>query len=264
VSPADKQKFAVAFVNTYGKKFPDNPYLRKLIGFLPHGTLTDNEIPITQMVLIPAGEFLMGDPEGIGDNVEHMQHKVYLDDFYIDKYEVALGQYKTFAKATGRELPKQPVWSTDLHPVVNVTWQDANDYCEWFGGRLPTEAEWEKAVRGGTTAKWSFGDDESKLGEYAWCQDNSGDKTHPVGQKKPNQYGVYDLHGNVWEWCSDWYVEDYYKNSLAKNPKGPSTGRNRVLRGGSWNNEVDDTRSGSRAGVKPVVHGFNLGFRCVE
>ncbi|OGR45811.1 MAG: hypothetical protein A2X34_09630 [Elusimicrobia bacterium GWC2_51_8] len=227
------------------------------------------------MVEIPAGEFLMGSPESEGEDNEHPRHKVYLDAYRIDKHEVTVAQYKRFVKATGRRQKAKPPsctqkveWGTDRHPVFNVDWYDADAYCKWAGGRLPTEAEWEKAARGGTTTQYSFGNDESKLGEYSWHEENSEGNPNgasPVGRKKPNQYGLYDMHGNVWEWVSDWYGEDYYKNSSQKNPKGPASGSRRSLRGGAWDSKVhNQQRSAFRAGAAPPFERCQCkGFRCV-
>lgn len=216
---------------------------------------------INNMVLIPAGEFQMGSLEGERD--EYPRHMVYLDAYYIDKHEVTVGQYKDFAKDAGRAMREQESWSTDRHPIVNVDWHDADAYCKWAGGRLPTEAEWEKAARGGTNTTYSFADDKSKLGEYAWYSGNSNRQAHPVGQKKANQYGLYDMHGNVWEWVSDWYYEDYYRNSPEKNPQGPDSGSLRGLRGGAWlhGNLRAAARYWNFPDYDPTDH-YN-GFRCV-
>jgi sulfatase modifying factor 1 len=212
-------------------------------------------------VLIPAGEFLMGSPEGEGEPDEHPRHKVYLDAFYIDNHEVTVGQYKIFAKATGRQVIVQ---GTDMHPMANVSWEDAEAYCKWAGGRLPTEAEWEKAARGGTDTPYSFGDDMNKLDEYAWYESNSGKHAHPIGQKKPNQYGLYDMYGNVCEWVSDWYADSYYQNSPAKNPKGPSFGSLRSLRGGSaMLSPPICVRAAFRGSSTPDSVNRSCGFRCV-
>lgn len=229
---------------------------------------------IANMILIPTGEFLMGSPDGVGGFDEHPQHKVYLDAFYIDKYQVTVAQYREFCKASGSDIPEQPEWSTDQHPVVNVTWDEAEAYCKWAGTRLPTEAEWEKAAHGGTETKYSFGNNAVEgevlgfggtdiLADFAWYANNSNSQAHPVGQKKPNQYGLYDMHGNVWEWVSDWYDDDYYKNSPAKNPKGPDSGAYRGLRGGAWGHDHDGLRAADRDWGVPGFTDDDGGFRCV-
>ncbi len=219
------------------------------------------------MVLIPAGEFMMGSLSGEGHDHEHPQHRVYVDAFYMDRYEVTVGQYKRFLSATGhRSLPD---WVSEYSrtadcPVVGVSWDDAVAYARWAGKRLPTEAEWEYACRAGSATKYSFGNDEGRLGEYAWYYSNSGRKTHPVGQKKQNAWGLYDMHGNVWEWCSDWYDKDYYSNSPSRNPKGPTNGQYRVLRGGSWNNNANNARAANRNNNTPTNTNNNNGFRCAR
>ncbi|MBU2568225.1 MAG: SUMF1/EgtB/PvdO family nonheme iron enzyme [Elusimicrobia bacterium] len=212
-----------------------------------------------EMVLIPAGEFTMGSDGG--DSDEKPAHKVYLDAYYIDKYEVTFEQYDKFCEATGRTKPSDSGWGRGNRPVINVSWHDAVAYANYYGKRLPTEAEWEKACRGGSETEYCFGDSESKLSSYAWYYANSGGKTHPVGQKKPNQYGIYDMHGNVWEWCSDWYDSGYYKNSPYKNPKG-SGSDSRVLRGGCWNYFASDCRSSNRGRRAPGGGSDFRGFRC--
>ncbi len=129
---------------------------------------------------------------------------------------------------------------TDDDPVVEVTWNDAGKFCEWLSKKegkpceLPTEAEWEYACRAGTTTAFSFGDDPKALGDYAWYANNSGNHTHPVGVKAPNPWGLYDMHGDVWQWCADNYDKDYYAKSPIKDPKDTNSGQSRVLRGGSW------------------------------
>lgn len=220
------------------------------------------------MIYIPAGEFTMG--SGRGDADERLLHKVYLSGYYIDKYEVTFSQYDKFCEATGRGKPDDNGWGRENRPVINVSWKDAEAYAKWSGKRLPTEAEWEKAARAGSEAEYCFGNAESKLGEYAWYKSNSGGKTHPVGQKKPNQWGIYDMHGNVWEWCSDWYEGGYYKNSPYKNPQGPDSGIARVLRGGSWMSWVErrhyayPSRSANRYADIPKARYADYGFRCVK
>jgi formylglycine-generating enzyme required for sulfatase activity len=154
-----------------------------------------------------------------------------------------------------------------------VSWDDAVEFCRKLSAlpaekaagyvyRLPTEAEWEYACRAGTRTKYSFGDDESELGDYAWHASNSGNTTHPVGGKKPNPCGLYDMHGNVWEWCQDWHGD--YPSGAVTDPTGPSSGSYRVLRGGSWNYFSEDCRSAYRYWYTPDYRGLNLGFRVLR
>ena len=213
-------------------------------------------------------------------------HVVSLDAFYINKYETTVEQYRDYAAQTEKELPQQiphnhpdhPVW--DKAPVVNVTWQEANDFCSWVGLRLPTEAEWEKAARGGTTTRWHFGDNPSAIYEYAWIgpegKGNAGDKVHTVGRKKPNPYGLYDMYGNADEWVSDWVDYDYYSSSPKTNPKGPTlterearrTSTWKILRGGSWASNVQAASSFLRGQHYPnsrhisSYYAITHGFRC--
>ncbi|MFC1522806.1 formylglycine-generating enzyme family protein [Elusimicrobiota bacterium] len=232
---------------------------RKLL----EGRLDIKKHPLhADMVLIPSGEFMMGCPEKEGSYAEHPKHRVYLDGFYIDQYEVTVKKYKAFARATGNRTRKQPKWSADDHPMVRVSWYDAQAFCNHYGKRLPTEAEWEKAARGGSEAKYSFGDDTDLLTEYAWYKINSGRQTHPAGQKKPNQYGLYDMQGNVWEWVSDWFHKKYFQTSPHKNPKGPKTGKFKVIRSGAWSYSAYYCRPGTRVGVKPAKWYYIQGFRC--
>ncbi len=158
-------------------------------------------------------------------------------------------------------------------PVEQVSWNMVQDFIEKLnakekdGGaqyRLPTEAEWEYAVRADTTTAYSFGDDPSQLSAYAWYTANAGRKTHTVGQLKPNAWGLYDMHGNVWEWVQDWYASDYYEQSPSKDPQGPATGPYRVVRGGSFDDSPELLRSTHRFGVRPEGRGRFGGFRCVR
>jgi formylglycine-generating enzyme required for sulfatase activity len=146
---------------------------------------------------------------------------------------------------------------------VGVSWEDAQRFCRWAGCRLPTEAEWEYACRAGSQKKYCFGDDVSRLEEFAWFNKNSGGKLHPVGEKKPNAWGLFDLHGNVWEWCQDWWKDDYYKHSPKTDPAGPERGSARVLRGGSFRNDPDSLRCSSRSNYDPDIRGHYIGFRVV-
>lgn len=229
----------------------------------------DNQNEITgndgaPMVIIHAGEFLMGSTVKEADlRWEHPQHKVFLDDYYLDKHEVTVAQYRKFCEETGRSMPSAPYWGwQDSHPMIKVSWDDATAYANHYDKRLPTEAEWEKACRAGSTTKYSFGNSGTNLGDYAWYAVNSNKQTHPVGTKKPNALGIYDMHGSVWEWCGDWYNEDYYKSSPTNNPKGPSSGPGRVLRGGGWFSSVGYCRSAFRNWDPQSFRVANYGFRC--
>lgn len=227
-----------------------------------------------EMILIPSGEFLMGSPENVGYPQERPQKRIFLDAFYMDKYPVTVEQYRRFCKATGRDMPPEPAWGwIESHPVVNVTWEEASAYAAYYGKRLPTEAEWEKACRAGSATIFHFGDDWSDLGKYAWYTENSAGTTRPVGTREPNAYGLHDMHGNVWEWCSDWYDSNYYSadERPSENPQGPSRGHYRVLRGGAWNTVPDYCRSAFRAPVNQDVHRIRfpflrgvIGFRCAR
>ena len=198
-----------------------------------------------QMVFIPAGELMMGSLATEKDHFpeEGPQHRVRITKpFYLGKYEVTQGEWQ-------KVMGGNPAYfKGDRNPVEQVSWTD----CQAFlgkagdGGRLPTEAEWEYACRAGSNARFSFGDSDSGLGEYAWYEGNSGRKTHPVGEKKPNAWGLCEMHGNVWEWCSDWYDGGYYQHSPSEDPKGPPTGQYGVMRGGSWETAAPFRRSAYR------------------
>ena len=227
-----------------------------------------------EMVLIPAGEFQMGSNDGEDD--ENPAHTVYVDGFYMDKYEVTVGQYKQFIRATGhRALPNyvSKYSPTDKHPVVGVSWHDAMAYAQWAGKRLPTEAEWEKAARGGLVGKtypWGNAIDSNKA-NYG---DNVG-KTTAVGKYPPNGYGLYDMAGNVREWCLDEYNKGFYKSSPSRNPiSGDSisyvinnftnVNSSRVLRGGSWRDSPKTLRVANRGRGSPTSAYFRNGFRCAR
>ena len=202
---------------------------------------------------------------------EAPRHRVRLTKpFYLGACEVTVGAFRRFVDDTGYKTDAEKdgkggfgcdekgVWAqkpefvwrnpgftqTDSHPVVNVSWNDAAAFCQWLSRkegkeyRLPTEAQWEYACRAGSTTRYSFGDDATSLGEYAWYAGNSGSKTHPVGEKKPNAWGLYDMHGNVWEWCADWFAADYYAKSPTNDPVGPDSGASRVV---AWGLVADDS-----------------------
>jgi formylglycine-generating enzyme required for sulfatase activity len=214
------------------------------------------------MALIPAGQFLMGSPEGEGSPNERPAHEVSLEAYLMDRYEVAAAQYKIFADATGRKLIKPVPAGQENFPAVRVNWYDAQAYCGYYGKRLPTEAEWEYAARAGAGGKYSFGDDAGRLGEYAWFWGNSNKQLHPVGRKKPNQYGLYDMHGNALEWVADWYDAGYYELSTAKNPEGSAGGGEKSVRGGSAFVSADLCRSAARMRSTPDTAYSGRGFRC--
>jgi formylglycine-generating enzyme required for sulfatase activity len=234
-----------------------------------------------RMVLVPAGEFTMGEDSkryAVGDPIYVYAplHQVYLDGFYIDKYEVTAGRYAKFLDSEKRPPPR--FWNevnleTDgQRPVIGVSWDDAAAYCRWAGKRLPTEAEWEKAARGTDGRKYPWGNDEPR--EYMASYDPYGIRLwqgygvlSPVGSYEAGRspYGAYDMAGSVWEWVADWYDSKYYLVSPKSNPKGPEKGKERVVRGGSWRHAPELMRSAYRHRYQPTVLPFTyLGFRCAQ
>jgi len=221
----------------------------------------------SEMVLIPGGAFEMGDHFNEGDSNELPVHTVALDAFYMDKTEVTVGQFKTFLDDsdynwTGSRASVDKYSPTDDHPMIYVTWDDAVAYAEWVGKRLPTEAEWEYAARGGLQGQrypWGGEVDNTKA-NYG----NNAGTTTVTDSYPANGYGLYDVAGNVWEWCADWYGSDYYSNSPAKNPLGPDTGSKRVLRGGNWYSNTGSLRVAYRNGNYPNNRYYYYGFRCVS
>ncbi|MCP4702648.1 MAG: SUMF1/EgtB/PvdO family nonheme iron enzyme [Gammaproteobacteria bacterium] len=229
-----------------------------------HDRLKDgSEAPV--MVCIPGGIFKMGDIQGGGEDNEKPVHEVTLDVFAIGRYPVTFDDYDKFCTATGRVKARDQGWGRNRHPVINVSWEDAAAYCEWLseqtgaGYRLPTEAEWEYACRAESETAYYFGNDEQALTENAWYSENSGSKTHPVGEKTANAWGLYELSGNVCEWVQDLYAE--YSEEAQTNPTGPETGSRRVMRGGSWLDDAGGCRSAYRGLWRPVIRDHNLGFR---
>ncbi len=230
------------------------------------------------LIKIPAGIFTMGSNDG--DNDEKPVHDVYLDEYYIGKYEVTNAQYKKFCDATGRSYPVDPDFTgmpnyfTNYpdYPVVNVSWNDAKAYCDWADLRLPTEAEWEKAARGTDGRTYPWGSKEPDAGGFYRANYYIGEKgksdgfqyTSPVGSYEcgKSPYGCYDMTGNVWEWCSDWYDENYYIVSANNNPQGPVSGARRVFRGGSWLCKAYDLRCADRVCGDPTDEWhYDVGFR---
>jgi hypothetical protein len=206
-------------------------------------------------VRIRPGTFTMGsaedDPQAYDD--EKPAHRVTLSEFWIGKTPITNEQYRRFR-------PDHP-GEANL-PVTGIPWAESNAACEFFGGRLPTEAEWEYAARADSQTVWSFGDDETKLGEYAWYAENSGGTPHPVGTKKPSAWGLHDMYGNVWEWMADWYGP--YTSTAQIDPSGPTTGEFRVRRGGSFDVSAMGLRSVFRFWDAPVFRVGFIGFRCVR
>ena len=221
-----------------------------------------------RFVLIPAGEFTMGSNEG-RDN-EKPPHKVRITrPFYLGVFPVTQAEYQAVTGQNPSHFSDNP-----RHPVAQVSWNDAVAFAQKLSQltgelkrgltyRLPWEAEWEYACRAGSTGKWCYGDQASQLGDYAWYRGNSRE-THPVGEKKPNAWGLHDMHGNVWEWCQDLYEAGYYEKSPTDDPPGPSSGSDRVYRGGSWNYYGPDCRSGFRYGGTPGFRVSDVSFRLVQ
>jgi formylglycine-generating enzyme required for sulfatase activity len=242
-----------------------------------------------QMAFIPGGAFDMGDVNGNGSTVEKPVHQVTLNSFYISKTEVTNSQYAQFLNAYGSEGVKsgeyagesiilvngtgitknggawQPVTGMENHPAVNVTWYGANEFCRFYNYRLPTEAEWEYAARsGGENEKWAGTSDNAQLIDYAWYGATATATTHEIASKKPNGLGLYDMSGNVWEWCSDWYDANYYSVSPAKNPQGPVSGSERVIRGGSFGDNNNNVRTMNRGVSNPGYRFNGFGFRVAK
>ena len=237
----------------------------------------DGTVVSFDMIAVPGGTFTMGSPNSEKDRKkdEGPQHQVTVGPFWIGKTEVTWDEYEAFGVPYG---PKGSPWEEeyvdgvtcptmpwgdpyrgferDGKPVIGVSWYGGMVYCMWLSRRagkmyrLPTEAEWEYACRAGAKGMYCFGDDPSQLGEYAWFKDNSEEKTQKIATKKPNAWGIYDMHGNVAEWCLDWYDSDYYASvssgKLSRDPQGPEKGQNHVFRGGSWKGEADGVRSARR------------------
>lgn len=216
------------------------------------------------MVLVPAGVFWMGSPVNKGFDNEHPRHKVWLSAYCLDRYPVTFDQYDRFCSATRRQKPDDGGLGRGKMPVMNISWYDAEAYCKWAGKRLPSEAEYEKAVRAGTGYDYFWGSDANQGGEYGWYLDNSLGKTHPVGSKKANPFGFYDIVGNLWEWCQDWYGDTYYADSPNKNPQGPASGQYKVLRGGSWTDKLNEMRSADRGNNIPDFQYGKHGCRCAK
>ena len=240
----------------------------------------------SEMVAIPGGWFEMGSRDP--DESDQPVHKVYVSPFSIDKYLVTQQQYEPLMGANPSH------WKSAKNPVDRIRWCDAVVYCNARsvaeglqpaydletrecdfaaeGYRLPTEAEFEYALRAGTNTAYFFGDSPAELKGYAWFKANSPRGSHPIGEKPANPWGLHDMLGNLWEWCHDYYQEDYYQQGPERDPRGPAVGENRVVRGGCWNSKPSDCRSAYRSCEMPQftdicfakdIHG-QIGFRCVR
>ncbi len=227
------------------------------------------------MVKIVGDTFQMGaadcDPDSNSDKCP--RHPVTIQTFWIGKHEITFDEYAAFVLDTDDlELPHDEDWGRGDRPVIAVSWDDARTYAQWLSEktqkhyRLPTEAEWEYAARAGTITHYWWGNDPKADGKvWANCADCGsawgGKRTMPVGSFPTNAFGLYDMHGNVWEWCQDWYGKGYYRQSPEKNPQGPDTGALRVIRGGSWSHDASHCRSATRGGIRPGDRDSYLGFR---
>ena len=227
-----------------------------------------------KLVLTPKGTFMMGSPESEEARFEdETQHEVTISkDYYLGVHEVTQAQYEKVMGTKPSYFQGDEIkGSSTNNPVESVSWLDAVEFCKKLSDlpeekaagrvyRLPTEAEWEYACRAGSKSAYSFGESSKSLGDYAWFDGNSNNQTHPVGEKKANAWGLYDMHGNVWEWCSDWYGE--YPKGAVSDPTGPCEGSNRVIRSGGWYGEAALCRSALRRGHVPSIrlnsHGFRL------
>ncbi len=250
-----------------------------------------NNLIDTNLIKIQGGTFKMGskDSDGLADVDEQKEHNVNLNTFEISKFEVTVWEWKQFIKANKMKMPEKPTWGwQDNYPINGVTWNEAIAYCNWLskkeklqpvytkkgpnfvcnfnanGYRLPTEAEWEFAAKGGASSKSFKYSGSNNLDDVAWHKGNSKGTPHTVGTKLPNELGVYDMSGNVWEWCWDWYNKDFYKLEKGDNPKGPEMGERRSVRGGSWDSQQNYVRPANRISTEPnKTHEF-YGFRVVR
>ena len=235
-----------------------------------------------EMITVEGGTFTMGGTDKEGSDDEQPTHQVTLKTFKIAKTETTVAQWRAYCSATGRAMPKTPSWSwIDNHPIVNVSYNDAVEYCHWlsekmdpnyyskmWGGkeitnyyRLPTEAEWEYAARGGKLSKGTKYSGGRSLNDVGWYEANSNSKTNSVATTKPNELGIYDMSGNVWELCGDWYGA--YDSQPQTNPEGEARGYDIVMRGGGWNMWAKNCRVAFRGKSEPKYCSDTDGFRVV-
>jgi formylglycine-generating enzyme required for sulfatase activity/tRNA A-37 threonylcarbamoyl transferase component Bud32 len=252
-------------------------------GAMPSGSVITNSLGM-RLVRIPAGSFFIGSPanEPHHRRDEEPSHQVTITQpFYLGMYLVTVGDFRAFIRATGYHIAERdgdgsdhswrdPGWEqSDEHPVACVSWHDARAFCDWLSQkehrpyRLPTEAEWEYACRAGSTAAYCYGPDPKKLADHAWYRDNAEERAHPVGRLKANRWGLFDMHGNLLQWCEDYYDERFYQKVVLDDPHGPAHGGRRVLRGASWNSSAADCRCARRTASWPTEHRNDRGFRVV-
>ncbi|GJL78356.1 MAG: hypothetical protein NPINA01_13450 [Nitrospinaceae bacterium] len=228
------------------------------------------------MVLIPAGEFIMGSEEGEGRKDERPVHRVGLDAYYIDRYETTGKDFEAYMDDQPKVHPTITGWydrkvRPDMaqRPVIGLTWKRCRDYCVWAGKRLPTEAEWERAAKGIEGRKYPWGNeppDPSRANYGRCCFIMKGKVLQDVGHLKLGKTpdDIYDLAGNIAEWVADWYDKNYYKVSPSHNPTGPEKGKYRVIRGGAWNSLPGYLRSSSRYGYDDAKDFYGIGCRCAK
>jgi len=245
-----------------------------------------------EMVPVEGGTFYLGnDYSGALD--ETPEHEVTISDFRMSKYEVTFEMFDNFCRATGYPFPDDGGFGREKNPVINVSWIGAVKYCNWLsarfhltkvyelqidstgtvitnihwdanGYRLPTEAEWEYVAKGGNDSQGFLYPGSNNAEEVAWYAANSGNKPHQVGTLNANELGIFDILGNAWEWCFDYYDASYYKNSPKQDPRGPSAGQTRVYRGGCFNSSIDQLRVTKRFSLDPNVEKGTIGIRLVQ
>lgn len=245
-----------------------------------------------EMAAVEGGSFYLGN-DNSPELDEKPEHKVTISDFRMSKTEVTFDMFDNFCKATGYPFPDDGGFGRGTRPVINVSWIGAVKYCNWLstrngldkvyelqidssgtkvvavhwdanGYRLPTEAEWEYAAKGGSNPQGFLYSGSNDPNEIAWYSANSGNKPHEVGDKKPNELGIYDLEGNAWEWCWDYYSPTYYKSSPENDPRGPQSGQTRVYRGGCFKSSIDQLRITKRYSLDPTIKKGTVGIRLVQ
>jgi len=244
----------------------------KLIPWLFGVQNKTNKRPVIEWIDIPAGTFLMGSPLHESDRQDdELQHQVTLNAFKMSKHQITFEQYDMFCEITGRSKPNDYDLGRKKNPALNISWDNATAFSKWMGCYLPTEAEWEYACRAGTTTPFNTGDNLDFLqANFNGCNTISSQDTptkqqskiKKVGSYDPNCWGLCDMHGNVMEWCKDWYSD--YLPEPQINPTGSTTGNSRVLRGGSWCDPIQCCRSACRKSLHPSFRNNNIGFRIVS